>query len=238
MARYEGLREIVRASGLDQRALAVRAAELLGSFGGDPAGLVTACRQIVAHHQSNPYAWWLATQVLAAPDGAAAALTAAGTLEADRTGAQLVAALPFPTDAPVVALGRRVDIDDALESRFDLEVVDDERVSRDAALAARVAYALVVPEVVTVDTIVTTAAVTDVLGALPATTRTWVVVPAGRALPRPLFHALSTATTDQLRREVDRNAVDRLITGRGRLRVGDLSRLVDVPVAPELLRPL
>lgn len=260
MASFERLRALVRWSGDDERELAEQAAALLRTFGSDPVGLVTACRQIVAHHRENPYVWWLGARVLAAADGPAAAGEAANALTQDHTGSHLVAALPFPTDDPVLALGHVEDVHDDLDSRFDLDLrtIHDPEEEADG-VDAPVAYALVVPDVVTTNAAEVPADVAAVVRSLPATTRIWLIVPTGRALPRALYDARRMAIRPRASSdrfgpgpafadepgpgapttvELDLALVDRLICARGRLPAGDLPRLVDAPVAPELLRTL
>ena len=65
---FERLRYLARWSEDDGPELLSEAADCLAAFGGDPAGLVVACRRLLAHHPSTATLWWLCSQVLAAPD--------------------------------------------------------------------------------------------------------------------------------------------------------------------------
>ena len=72
MHPIERLRFVARATGADTDLLARETAGALAGFADDPAGLVMACRRIVARHPLSGPLWWLCSRVLvdAVPDGA------------------------------------------------------------------------------------------------------------------------------------------------------------------------
>ena len=99
------------------------AADCLAAFGGDPAGLVVACRRLLAHHSTSATLWWLCAQVLAAPDAVDASWSAWQAFTDDATPGRLVSALPFPHDDPVAVLGWPDVVAAGLSERPDLDVV-------------------------------------------------------------------------------------------------------------------
>lgn len=64
----ERLRDLARAREIDQSRLAAEAASVLGSFGDDPSGLLTACRRLLDRHPSAGALWWAGARLLAAGD--------------------------------------------------------------------------------------------------------------------------------------------------------------------------
>ena len=63
---FERLRAIIHWGGTDDADLAVQAASVLASMAREPAGLVVACRRMLAHHPANGVLWWVCARVLAA----------------------------------------------------------------------------------------------------------------------------------------------------------------------------
>ncbi|MBV8950335.1 MAG: hypothetical protein JOZ99_05625, partial [Actinobacteria bacterium] len=122
MQPFERLRYLARWAG-DDDALVSEAADCLAGFADDPAGLVVACRRLLAHHVASGPLWWLCSRVLCASDAADAAWEAVQLLEEDRTASRLADALPFPHDAPIAVLGWGDTVADALTTRSDLDVV-------------------------------------------------------------------------------------------------------------------
>jgi hypothetical protein len=128
---FERLRRLARDPGpagdeADQWFVA-EAADCLAGFADDPAGLVVACRRLLAHHPTAGVLWWLCSRVLTAPDAADAAWEAARRLDEDRTAERLRDWLPFPHDETIAvlewppvtgaALGERTDLDLAVAPR-------------------------------------------------------------------------------------------------------------------------
>ena len=121
MHPIERLRYVARASGADQAMLVRETAGALAAFADDPAGLVTACRRIVARHPGSGPLWWLCSRVLTATEPMREAWTASDELDEDRTGAALARALP--EDATVCVIGWPDLVGEALRRRGDLDVL-------------------------------------------------------------------------------------------------------------------
>ena len=208
---------VARAGREDATALAREAASALAAFSSEPAGLVTACRALVARQPTCGPVWWLAARVLAAGDPGREAWRAAEELGSDPTAAVLAAALP--EEATVVVLGWPAHVAEALGRRGDVRalVVDalDEGMALVSSLRRRDGDAELVPEsglgaAVRAATLVllgasalggatgtTEAGLVAVAGsaAAAATARqsavpVWAVAGAGRVLPAGLWEAL------------------------------------------------
>lgn len=121
MHPIERLRYVARSSGADQSALVRETAGSLTTFRDDPAGMVMACRRMLARHQTSGPLWWLTARVCCAVDPMHEAYQAADRFDADRTAREL--ALALPEDATVCVLGWPEVAADALPSRGDLEVL-------------------------------------------------------------------------------------------------------------------
>ena len=121
MHPIERLRFVARASGADTNLLARETAGALAGFADDPAGLVMACRRIVARHPLSGPLWWLCSRVLVAPDPVAEAWRSADELDADHTGRKLVDALP--ESSRLLAVGWSGPLQAALGRRGDLTVL-------------------------------------------------------------------------------------------------------------------
>lgn len=190
-ADFEQLRMLARWSGDDPESLAVATAETLVSFGRDPAGLLVACRRLVAHHPDTAPLWWLAARVLSTDDPTREAAVCAGELELDPTTRRLLDALPFPSGAPIELIGGSETLSRALRERPDLEVLDPplsptgpgEASHRVAEVLAcdGTRVALVSHEAMALDR--------D-----PPAPNTWLVVRLARHLPGTLFDALVRAS--------------------------------------------
>jgi len=256
---FERLRAIARHGG-DDRLLVAEAADCLGEFDDDPAALVVTCRRLLHHHPERAPLWWLCAKVLAAPDPSDAAWDAEAHMREDRTPDRLAALLPFPADHPVAVLGWPELSGAALALRLDLETLavrtnfgDDRwraRLARSDASARPVdlteARALepshLLVEVVGADptrVLVpdgTAAALADL--ARPGLV-VWMVAGVGRVLPARLFEAMLRNLGDPEDHDLellDVQAADRIAGSTGLVRPEQLLRLVDCPVAPELLR--
>lgn len=121
MHPMERLRSVARATGAGPGVLVQEAAGALTALGDDPAGLVTACRRLVARHPAVGPMWWLCSRVLCAADPMAEAWRAAAEMEADATPAVLCGAVP--DEASVVVLGWPDQVVDGLRRRGDVEIL-------------------------------------------------------------------------------------------------------------------
>ena len=121
MHPIERLRMVARAGRDDATLLAREAASALAAFSSEPAGLVTACRALVARQPTCGPVWWLAARVLAAADPTREAWRAAGELDADPTAAVLAAAVP--EDATVAVLGWPEQVAAAVARRGDVRAL-------------------------------------------------------------------------------------------------------------------
>ena len=118
MHPIERLRYVARSSGAASSALVAETAAALRAFGGNPQGMVTACRRIVARQPTAGPLWYLAARALTAPDGVAEAQRVAAEVADDTTPRRLGHALPQGATIVVVgwpdhtatALGRRGDL--------------------------------------------------------------------------------------------------------------------------------
>jgi hypothetical protein len=220
MHPIERLRYVARASGGDQRMLVRETAGALRGLGFDPAGLVVACRRIVARHPTSGPMWWLCASVLAAPDPYRCAAELADLIEADPTPDVLVDALP--DDAAVCVVGWPDLIGEALLRRGDATVLavdcDDDSggssafvrrlqradVEAEIVPAAGLAAAVLASDVVVVEALAATA--TELLAtagsralasvAYCAEVPVWAVVGRGRCLPPQLFEAMTLRLDD------------------------------------------
>lgn len=262
MQPFERLRYLARWSEEDDGGLVSEAADCLAGFADDPAGLVVACRRLLTHHPASGALWWLCARVLMAPEPAEAAWQAWQLLDQDRTAERLSSLLPFPHDEPIAVLGWPDIAGTALAERPDLDIIAVRRRSGEGHFRARLARreppVRVVSEVegaalqpshllVEATAASPTCAVVpdgapDLLGDLAAGGTTgWLVAGVGRVLPERLFASLH--------HEIERDQPDRVpvalvevgrfarVAGPTGLDAPDtLSRRVDAPVAPELLR--
>ena len=262
MQPFERLRYLARWSDDDDSALVSEAADCLAGFADDPAGLVVACRRLLAHHPATGALWWLCARVLAAPDPADAAWEAWQLVNDDHTADRLAGLLPFPHDEPVAVLGWPDVAGAALAERPDLDLVairrrtgDDHRRARLArreasirivndveACALEPSHLLVEATAAGPHRAVVAGGAGDLLDTLAATgTVAWLVAGAGRVLPERLFAAMQS----ELGRDADEHAPVDVVDLRRFARVAGpsglaapdaLLRRVDCPVAPELLR--
>jgi hypothetical protein len=255
---FERLRYLARWSDDDGPELLSEAADCLAAFGGDPAGLVVACRRLLAHHSSTATLWWLCSQVLAAPAARDAAWAAWQAYTDDETPGRLAAALPFPHDEPVAVLGWPDVVSTGLAERPDLDLVvvrsrsGAEKLSRRLRTAEQPVRVVsesellaLEPSHLLVEASATgggSALVPFGAGDLAAAARShgakvWLVAGLGRALPERLFQSLLAAVGDDPDREiVAADRVDRVVGPTGAEPPAMLTRRMDCTVAPELLR--
>ena len=234
------------------------AADCLAGFADDPAGLVVACRRLVAHHPAAGPLWWLCARVLTAPDAAQAAWDAWQQVHDDTTYARVAELLPFPHDDVIATLGGPELAGAVAATRPDLDVVAVRRRTGDEHLRARVArtdrpvrvvdemeLAALDPSHVLIETPAaspTTAFVPEGTADLLATLDTavaWLVAGVGRVLPGRLFASLErrvAADDDAALEQSGLDAFARIAGPTGLDPPDAVDRRVDCPVAPELLR--
>jgi len=258
MQPFERLRQLARWSGGDGAELVSEAADCLAGFADDPAGLVVACRRLVAHHPAAGPLWWLCARVLTAPDAAQAASDAWRRVHDDTTYERVAELLPFPHDDVIATLGGPELAGAVAATRPDLDVVAVRRRTGDEHLRARLArtdrpvrvvdemeLAALEPSHLLVETPAaspTTAFVPEGTADLLATLDTpvaWLVAGVGRVLPARLFAALEhrvAADDDAVIEPSDLDAFARIAGPAGLDPPDAVDRRVDCPVAPELLR--
>jgi hypothetical protein len=255
---FERLRYLARWSDDDGPELLSEAADCLAAFGGDPAGLVVACRRLLAHHPSSAPLWWLCSQVLAAPDAMDAAWSAWNAYTDDETPGRLAAALPFPHDEPVAVLGWPEVVGDALGERPDLDVVvvrsraGAEKLSRRLRRAEQPIRVVAEPELLALEpshllleasaagggrALVPSGAVDLAAAVRSHGAKVWLAAGLGRVLPERLFESLLRAVGEDGTRELmGADAADRVVGPTGVDTPPSLARRMDCSVAPELLR--
>lgn len=255
MQPFERLRYLARWSD-DDEALVHEATDCLAAFASDPAGLVVACRRLLAHHPASAPLWWLCARVLTAADPADAAWHAWQVLSADPTAERLAGQLPFPHDEPVAVYGWPPTIAAAIADRPDLDVVAVR--PRGSTRAERSRFAPPAPRVVGESEILALGpthllAEPDALGDGHALVRdgttdlatalrdhgavVWLVAGTGRVLPERLFDAVVRAVGIGGGVELlDLAVADRVAGPQGLEAPSTAARRAGCPVAPELLR--
>lgn len=216
MTPFERLRYLARSGGSDA-AVVEEAADCLAGFADDPAGLVVACRRLLAHHPEIGPLWWLCARVLTAPDPGEAAWKAWERVHDDPTAERAAERLPFPADAPVAVLGSPELVATIAATRPDLDLVavrghgtgDHARARRarradptvapirivDPVEASALApsHVLLVPRALSPQMIAVTPGTGSSLDDLGDGTARWLVGGAGRVLPDRLFDAFVRA---------------------------------------------
>jgi hypothetical protein len=247
----ERLRAVARAGAIDQTVLVQEAVAVLGSFAGDPAGLVTACRRLIDRHPGAGALWWACSRLLAASDVRAEARAIHADLARESVATALSLDLPggaVVAVVPDVAGGSDLPYD-LTSWRDDLVVAHDPgalHVDRDEPRILLVEAGAAGP-----DRFLAAGGTGDeVAAARDAGVPVWLVVDVGRRLPAPLFAALVDRVSRTPRPERARRPgrgpgsgeVEVVPIGGsgGTTRVGRVvePRRVACPVAPELLRPL
>lgn len=235
MHPIERLRAVARAREVDQGLLAREAAAVLGTFAGDPAGLVTSCRRLIDRHPTAGALWWACARLLAAGDVRDEAraigddLTdepAATTLSLDLPDGAIVAVVPDAAGGSELSFGLNAWRDDVVVAHDPgaLHAPRDEPRVLLVEAGAAGPDRFVAPE----------GTGDEVAAARDAGVAVWLVVDVGRRLPPALFTALveraSHARPGGAPPAVEIVAVDAAD------RVIEPHR-VDCPVPPELLRP-
>lgn len=264
MHPIERLRYVARASGAGHDVLVRETASALATFAGDPSGMVTACRRVVARQPSSGPMWWLAARVLTAPEPMREAWDAVEELEGDTTARELVHAID--PDLTVTVLGWPDLVSSALVRRGDLEalVVDVHgegtglvrRLSLADADAVDVPVAGLGAAVVASDLVLLEASAIGpreflaVSGsrAAAATARAagvpvWVVGGVGRLMPARMWEGLVARLDLDEPWEADDEVVpldlvDAVVGPHGPEPVAEALRRTDCPVAPELFKEL
>ena len=259
----ERLRAVARSGGLGLDELVQDAAMALAGFADDPPALVTACRSLVERHPAAGPLWSLAARVLVAPDPAEEAWRVVEEVETDDTARALYRAVPDGARVLVVgwseglaaALGRRGDCrllvaDPAggYAGRLRAHVQAEVDEVPDAGIGAAAAHAdLVLFEAQAMggDGIVAVGGALAASAVAAATGRpAWVVAPAGRVLPAPLWEVLAArlSASPEPWLEPDEIVPVALVAGvvrtAGLLSPGDAMARPDCPFAPELVRRL
>jgi hypothetical protein len=260
----ERLRYVARSSGAASSALVEETAAALRSFGGDPQGLVTACRRIVARQPTAGPLWYLAARALTSADGVAEAQRAATAVADDRTPHELARALP--DGATVLAVGWPDHGAAVFARRGDLRVRVVDAGGEGGALVDALRRADVDavdvpdrgtgPAAAEVDLVVLEATAAGPGGALvpwgstaaAAVARVeghpvWLVGGVGRWLPERLFGAMvDRVVSDQPWLDdaelLPLDLVDEVVGPTGRSSVEEAVTSIDCPPAPELYRAL
>lgn len=260
MHPIERLRYVARASGVGHDLLARETAGALAAFSDDPAGLVTACRRIVARHPTSGPMWWLASRVLTSVEPMYEAWQAVEELADDPTPNELLHSLE--ADLTVAVLGWPELVGNVLLRRGDLSVYVVDIHGEGTGLAARLAYSDI--EVDEVPAVGLGAAVADadlllleasaigpdqflsIAGSIAAASvaktagiPVWLVGGAGRLMPKRVWEALVSFlpqdepwyADDEV---VSLSLVDAIVGPVGPEGVAEALLRTDTPVAPEL----
>lgn len=258
----ERLRDVARVGAPEHGMFAQESAAALADLGDDPGGLVMACKRLVERHPKAGPLWSMCARVLLAADPPREAWRCLGEIDDDLTASYVVQLLP--DDAAITVIGWPEVAARALPPRGDVEVRVVDALGEGSQLVRRLARfdvdAIEVPEagtaaaVVAGDLVLLEAlasgpdALLAPLGsrAAAAVARhagvpVWVVVAAGRALPGPLWDALTARVFvggepwDADVETVPLDLVDVVVGPEGQASGTDLASRADCPVAPELL---
>jgi hypothetical protein len=261
----ERLRYVARASGADQAILVRETASALAAFTDDPAGLVTACRRIVARHPGSGPLWWLCSRVLTATEPMREAWRATDELEEDRTAQALAHAIP--DDATVCVLGWPDLVADALRRRGDLDVLVVDALGEGSGLVRVLERAEVAVTEVPVTGTAAAAAEADLVlleaaavgpdsalavsssraaAAVARTSETavWLTAGVGRLVPARIWECMvqrldaACEPWDADEELVPLDLVDKIVGPDGPEDPADARRRTDCPIAPELFKEL
>ncbi|MGH9234199.1 MAG: hypothetical protein ACRD0R_12785 [Acidimicrobiales bacterium] len=228
MHPIERLRAVARARGVDQALLAREAAAVLGSFAGDPPGLLTSCRRLLDRHPTAGALWWACARLLAAGDVRAEAHAIDDDLAGEPAASALALDLPdgvVVAVVPDVAGGSELPYE-LTHRRDDLVLAHDPgalHVERDEPRVL-----LVEAGAAGLDRFVAPEGTADEMAAArDAGVPVWLVVDVGRRLAPGLFDTLVARAGAEGVEVVACTEAERAIEPR---------RLA-CPVPPELLRP-
>lgn len=228
MHPIERLRAVARARGVDQALLAREAAGVLGSFAGDPPGLLTSCRRLLDRHPTAGALWWACARLLAAGDVRAEAHAIDDDLAGEPAASALALDLPdgvVVAVVPDVAGGSELPYE-LTHRRDDLVLAHDPgalHVERDEPRVLLVEAGAAGP-----DRFVAPEGTADEMAAArDAAVPVWLVVDVGRRLAPGLFDTLVARAGAEGVEVVACTEAERAIEPR---------RLA-CPVPPELLRP-
>ena len=208
---------------------------MLGSFGGDLPGLLTACRRLLDRHPAAAALWWACARLLTAADvhDEARAITrdlydepATAALALDLPGGAVVAVVPDAAGGSELAAELRSRRDDCI-------VAHDPAPPPATSLVLLVEGGAVGPD----RFLAPAGAADEVAAARDAGVAVWLVVEVGRA-SGPLFDALVARVTAPAGpgRALDLLDAPEVVPVAAVERVIE-PRRVDCPVPPELLRP-
>lgn len=226
MHPIERLRAVARAREVDQTRLAREAVAVLGSFAGDPLGLVTSCRRLLDRHPTAATLWWAFARLLEAGDVRAEAQAVRNDLEGSPAVTALSLDLPERSEVavvPDVAGGSELGLS-LTGWRDDLVVAHDPGALHLDRPEPRIL--LVEAGAAGPDRFLAGESTEDEMAAAKdAGVAVWLVVEVGRRLPRALFDAL----------------VRRAPAGCEAVPIAAAGRVVEprhvgCPVPPELLR--
>lgn len=264
MHPIERLRYVARASGASHELLVRETAGAMAAFADDPAGLITACRRVVARQPTSGPVWWLASRVLTAPDPMHEAWAAVEEMNDDDTSRELSYALP--DDATVTVIGWPEAIGDALLRRGDATVLVVDALGEGAAFSHRLLMADLDaedvpaigmgPAVAESDLVLLEASAVgtteflSIAGSLAAAATAhhagvpvWLVAGVGRLLPQRMWETMVSRLDDEAPWDADDEVVplelvDQIVGPAGPEPVADALRRCDCPVAPELFKQL
>lgn len=120
MSSFEHLRYLAQASHVPARYLVEDAAMAMSGFAHDSGSMLIASRRILSQHPECGPLWWMCARLLTAPDVHAEAERILDDIDADRTTAELAAALP--PGAHVLVVGWPESTAEALAARTDVTV--------------------------------------------------------------------------------------------------------------------
>lgn len=265
MHPIERLRFVARAEGASQSLLVRETANALGSFAGDPQGLVTACRRIVSRQPGSGPLVWLTARALCATDPFRELWEASEELDGDRTASHLRHLLP--DDATVCVIGWPDVVAEALPARGDLEVLVVDALGEGTGFVSRLQHADVDGIDVPLDGLGSAAATADLVllesaaigperflatngsyaaaaVARAAGVPVWLVGGIGRLLPQRMWDGVlarlgpDADPWDRPLDEVPLALVDQVVGHHGAEPVADALRRTDCPVVPELFRDI
>ncbi len=258
----ERLRDVARHGSVEHGVLAQEAAAALVSLGDDPAGLVLACKRLVDRHPGAGPLWSMCARVLQAGDPRQEAWRCLSELDDDLTASYVVQLLP--DEATVAVLGWPEVAARALPPRGDVEVLVVDALGEGSQLVRRlgrldvesteVAESGTGAAVVASDLVLLEAQASGPDGFLAvagsraaaavgrhAGVPVWLVVAAGRALPGPMWDALTARVSagasalDADSEVVPLDLVDVVVGPTGGSTGTELARRADCAVAAELL---